>query len=1469
MADHRTTFHLGHVPNIGGGKSPRGRRQAQTFIAKAKVSPREKKIIDATLGENHEDPADNIAEIKLLTSPRDPQSPGSVSTGKVATVTLNMDIDEMSANDIAVWEKELQAQQQKIRAARQNLQMRGAKARTRELEAQRRGIVALQSELREIQAQKDQLLGDVQRYRADVKKSENKELKIKNEIQQLEAEEHIDQVSSLMLQLKEIQDQRDRLERQMEDHEIELKAIHEERDRRERGQADRFEKLLKESYVIGDEIDNVNNWDKELDEMEKLAEQEGRDFDEDEALAELKKQYTAKMLKEAQDRDAANSQSNVSMLDNLKAKMMNRYDAERRKLRKELALRNAERFSILQQEVKLKERKEQLQRLITKGGIDTLVAIELGDAPPTQYILQNLANQSGQQQLDQDSEQRPQEEGPKDGTKDHTMAGDDNKGMVVTQEIDSYLKSISSDLDNLATNLNALRSTHESTKDVLQNLDEKRKQASSQSIAFSNGLEERISSVQAEEREWHASSVMLQKQYDAELLSNCLLFIQDDFIDEVIRQTAISIWYEEKQIRDVAQIQARSILLNIVTPKTMEQRDQTILAQAFQEMQERRNRSIRKGGYLRYRPVKFSMKMQKATIVHRITDVLESDALEGEDEKALKDTKGDAGEDGFDIDEDEEEDEEDEEMIIFEVDDTKPFQGTKDRARLERAYWNNVEFKPVKLMIPSGRYTRAITCICRSSQGYLLAVGTQMGSILVYDLLQRVPQLVAHRVEKQKQLQEPIVHMAFGLDGRSQLVTVNNGGIVAVWSLNPTMDEGSHRYSSSFFKDNPAKLPPRDIVLREVLNFSRFTQKISAPVFAGDDDANKDEKKKDTGFFSSLFGGGGGNEDKKVGAGQLEELQELNDQSRIIPATAEFHFSITLLGHQPSLCIGLQGGGIIKWNFLSEGSKEHRKQGGVLSQQLDRVVFRDILATSEPEEMEPDEEKGNKDELLIGKTLLEKIQFNKGTLAGTLPMLKTKTTPLPNGPSPQKFTREFFQGHRDKVMFIGFICDPVSGSYDAMISVDNGGRIFTWKHNEKSFSGFGWHVPQGKYKINLERVRWKPNQSRKNERTVIFNANNLPEKERAYKGTVAMQEFQTRTDVAPEPYEKIKVKDGGAVFYYKPSVMPSEEEIAENDGNVRFHAIEVSKNGILKRHNQLWFIRSEPREGRLLQVLPSQTGNEFIFVLYFEKTKTKSAEIDIVVLKYTVPGNPRTNAATVNTDGTDDNNYEDDDDDEDENSGRKNRPRLMLSHRRLTLPVRGKGIPHIAVSPVLEQNGTDFLYILMDNEIEVRSLASGQKVMGNLSPLNDVDRVKTLNQVGVFGANEFLIATGIEFEQLYIYSIIDENNLEAQMKYIRDLQEVQGEISEHQSTTVPSNKKDNALFPQLQAHIDHQLAVKENRSNPKQGPRLHEVPYEVVSKAFEFELSSINARKAIKSLVEDVIEKVIMQIPDEPVDDVE
>ncbi|XP_077987498.1 uncharacterized protein LOC144442102 [Glandiceps talaboti] len=339
----------------------------------------------------------------------------------------------------------------------------------------------------------------------------------------------------------------------------------------------------------------------------------------------------------------------------------------------------------------------------------------------------------------------------------------------------------------------------------------------------------------------------------------------------------------------------------------------------------------------------------------------------------------------------------------------------KDR---ESRYWE--EIYPAPSDIKVGKKTKGIESAAVAPNHRLLAMGTAHGDILVYDLWYNPPKAI-RLINNESPESDAVVFITWSLDN-SQIISINESKTLLVWSMVPA------GISQKDVKDLEIK-HEKDGVLPSQL-------KIVVVM---------DADKYDFNF-------------------QQGPLAESGSQSAVYgPLMADFHPSITLLGSQRHIAIGLENGDVIKCD-IERGIVDTPK-GEFFSTPK---VFQDMYPESLPRYGKfPYHIPSDVIKCDIERGLVDTA---KGEFFSTPKVFQDMVdTDQPPNLIGQELPAELFRGHKGQLIYIGFIKNN-----GHMITVDNQGYIFVWKYNKKSLSHFGWFEPYKKYRLELTEKTYIP-----------------------------------------------------------------------------------------------------------------------------------------------------------------------------------------------------------------------------------------------------------------------------------------------------------------------------------------------------------------------------------------------------------
>lgn len=259
--------------------------------------------------------------------------------------------------------------------------------------------------------------------------------------------------------------------------------------------------------------------------------------------------------------------------------------------------------------------------------------------------------------------------------------------------------------------------------------------------------------------------------------------------------------------------------------------------------------------------------------------------------------------------------------------------------------------------LPLPRRYKGISCSAVSPDETLIALGTVQGDILIWDLSLYPPRIL----RTSRGQNTVIMQLQWTLDS-AQLVSVNEHGIVMIWSLGDTV---SVPYDVKSFEP-----------IEENLGFSPSVLVALLSLEPND-------------FFFTQ--------------GPFTDSKDLTSKATAVA----FHPSVSLLGKQSYLMVGLSNGNIL------------------------RIKYRATQSIMSIPQVQP-----------------------------------TNWTPNKIG---QDIEAELFKSHQHRIRLISFV-----NNVSPMITVDDAGIINLWEYSSESLSGFGWFVPNVKYRLKMSEVTYEP-----------------------------------------------------------------------------------------------------------------------------------------------------------------------------------------------------------------------------------------------------------------------------------------------------------------------------------------------------------------------------------------------------------
>ncbi|GBG23961.1 Hypothetical Protein FCC1311_001802 [Hondaea fermentalgiana] len=412
-------------------------------------------------------------------------------------------------------------------------------------------------------------------------------------------------------------------------------------------------------------------------------------------------------------------------------------------------------------------------------------------------------------------------------------------------------------------------------------------------------------------------------------------------------------------------------------------------------------------------------------------------------------------------------------------------------------------------------------------------------------------------------------------------------------------------------------------------------------------------------------------------------------EEELQPVHVAFHTAHTLFGVQLSIMIALKNGDLVKWNT------DHEKSYG------DRSVYCPSHAHVEPQNpRDPNVLPGN--------------PRHKGELFGST------------------IRREFYQGHKHSPKFIGF----VNRCSEIMYTVDEKDRMRLWPYEPSQFSGFGWYVPLQRFTLDLRAISYTADRAFPVEKVFPPEGVEIPfapppktlalssarsaeskalDEEKALEKDVnfltlardeerliATLELQDKPWLVRETGEKQRVMQ-----VFAPDDVP-------DDKSSPHHVLIHSKGGTLVQH-MISYFSPQVSEGILEDVSLSHAGSEILFLVRYPATAEKPGTLRIFVYD------------TVT---------------------------LGLEPTAVEILMEGKIRPRLAVSPLLKEVGSDYVYILMNSCVHVVSLTSGLFATQRLNPLGkNVEPGVRLTDLVLLRDHQHLACTGPASDTVYLFAI--------------------------------------------------------------------------------------------------------------------
>ena len=313
------------------------------------------------------------------------------------------------------------------------------------------------------------------------------------------------------------------------------------------------------------------------------------------------------------------------------------------------------------------------------------------------------------------------------------------------------------------------------------------------------------------------------------------------------------------------------------------------------------------------------------------------------------------------------------------------------------------------------------------------------------------------------------------------------------------------------------------------------------------------------------------------------------------------------------------------------------------------------------------------------------------------------------GDSMQIPHKEYFVSHRHRVRCLGWLADSLT-----LASVDEHGMVSVWPYMESSFSGYGWFVPDYRFRVEVDGCSFRP--AGEGDEAMHFPPAGVKMPKRN------SSRFKALADAADKEFEALAKQqsldvwsekqgaDGGTTVVFKPRSL-------EEGESARFHVLQYGKDQVLGSHRSMLF---EPfsTKGRILDAQIDPTGHSVVFLTLFEEQHFEPKQLRLFS--------------------------------------------ASIREQCLKAPVLSVPIPQnarqdgIAFSVTSTEYGGCAVYILVENEVRALSLDTGRPLLpGTEKPLGATGRKILLTAIKSFGRNANLVLTSPDSSQVYLYAVED------------------------------------------------------------------------------------------------------------------
>ncbi|KAL8567183.1 hypothetical protein ACOMHN_046593 [Nucella lapillus] len=204
----------------------------------------------------------------------------------------------------------------------------------------------------------------------------------------------------------------------------------------------------------------------------------------------------------------------------------------------------------------------------------------------------------------------------------------------------------------------------------------------------------------------------------------------------------------------------------------------------------------------------------------------------------------------------------------------------------------------------------------------------------------------------------------------------------------------------------------------------------------------------------------------------------------------------------------------------------------------------------------------------------------------------------------QNLEAELFRQHQHPIMHLGYV-DNIS----RMVSVDDNGYINFWHYDPSYISGFGYFIPEKKYKLDFNKKMYTPANTDKPR--IIFTdstKNNSKTQAQIAKERNRVQNQLDNMNLGDPWHEETVAERNLVTLVYAPKG-------GVKDSGAMFNIVLHHENTLqLSTYLTRMYKPVKVKCSKLLGVVPTPSGRELVFILLFPEYPPKGAHIMILIL---------------------------------------------------------------------------------------------------------------------------------------------------------------------------------------------------------------------------------------------------------------